>query len=127
VTAVVVDTSVLVDHLRGDARARDALLSARAQGSDLAASVLTRIELLAGVRPRERHELEALFTVLRWIDVDPEIADRAGALANSYLASHRDIDTVHYVIAATAEALGAELLTKNVKHFPMIAGLRALY
>jgi hypothetical protein len=124
---VVVDTSVLVDHLRGDGRARDALLAARSNGHDLAASVLTRIELLAGVRPRERQELEALFTVLRWIDVDPEIADRAGALANRYLASHREIDTVDYVIAATAEALGAELLTKNVKHFPMVTGLRPPY
>lgn len=126
-TVVVVDTSVLVDHLRGDSRARDSLLSARAQGNDLAASVLTRIELLAGARPREREALEALFSVLRWVDVDPEIADRAGALANGHLASHRDIDTVDYVIAATAEELGAELLTKNVKHFPMIAGLRAPY
>ncbi len=124
---VVVDTSVLVDHLRGDARARDALLATRWSGHDLAASVLTRIELLAGVRSRERRELDALFTVLRWVDVDREIAARAGALANRYLASHRDIDTVDYVIAATAEALGADLLTKNVKHFPMIAGLRPPY
>jgi len=124
---VVVDTSVLVDHLRGDARARKVLLAAREDGDDLAASVLTRTELLAGVRSRERRELEALFTVLRWVDVDREIADRAGGLANRYLASHRDIDTVDYVIAATAEALGAHLLTKNVKHFPMIAGLRPPY
>lgn len=124
---VVVDTSVLVDHLRGDARARNVLLAAREDGDDLAASVLTRTELLAGVRSRERRELEALFTVLRWVDVDREIADRAGGLANRYLASHRDIDTVDYVIAATAEALGAHLLTKNVKHFPMIAGLRPPY
>lgn len=124
---VVVDTSVLVDHLRGDARARDTLLSARSDGHDLAASVLTRIELLAGVRPRERRELEALFTVLRWVDVDREIADRADALANRCLASHHDIDTVDYVIAATAETLGGDLLTKNVKRFPMIAGLRPPY
>ena len=124
---VVVDTSVLVDHLRGDARARNVLLAARGDGHDLAASVLTRTELLAGVRSPGRRDLEALFTVLRWVDVDREIADRAGALANRYLASHRDIDTVDYVIAATAEALGADLLTKNVKHFPMIAGLRPPY
>ena len=30
-------------------------------------------------------------------------------------------------MCATAEALGAHLLTKNVKHFPMIAGLRPPY
>lgn len=124
---VVVDTSVFVDHLRGDTRARDVLRSAQAAGHDLAASVLTRVEILAGARPREMPQTEALFAVIRWVDVDAEIADRAGGYANRYLASHRDIDTTDYVIAATAETLGAQLLTKNVKHFPMVPGLRTPY
>ena len=124
---VVVDTSVFVDHLRGDPRARDALLAARAIGHDLAASVLTRAELLAGVRPCEREQLKALFGVIRWIDVDPAIADLAGDLAQDYLRSHPGIGAVEYVVAATAEHLGAELLTRNVTHFPMLPGLSAPY
>ena len=31
------------------------------------------------------------------------------------------------VIAATAESLGAELKTLNVKHFPMLKGLKPPY
>lgn len=124
---VVVDTSVLVDHLRGDARARDALLAARAAGHELTASVLTRAELLAGVRPAEMPRLAALFGVLRWVGVDEAIADRAGEHARTYLASHRAIDLTDYVIAATAEELGAQLLTLNVKHFPMLPGLQRPY
>jgi predicted nucleic acid-binding protein len=124
---VLVDTSVLVDHLRGDARARETLLAARAAGHDLAASVLTRTELLAGARPAEMPRITALFGVIRWVAVDGAIADRAGEHARTYLASHRSIDLTDYVIAATSEALGAELLTLNVKHFPMFAGLQRPY
>lgn len=124
---VVVDTSVFVDHLRGDLRARDSLAAARAAGHDLAASVLTRIELLAGARKSERLPLEELFTAIRWVDVDTDVADRAGAYAHRYLRSHSGIDTTDYVIAATAAKLGADLLTRNVKHFPMVEGLRSPY
>jgi len=62
-----------------------------------------------------------------WIDVDREIAERAGELARAYRRSHPGIDLVDYVIAATAELSGATLLTRNVKHFPMIDGLVAPY
>jgi len=124
---VVVDTSVLIDHLRGDARTRDLLLAKQRAGHGLAASALTRVELLAGTRSAEMGQLDALFAVIRWVDVDTRIADRAGNYANHYLASHRAIDTTDYVIAATAAQLNAELLTTNVKHFPMIPGLRAPY
>lgn len=124
---VVVDTSVFVDQLRGDPRGRDTLLAARAGGHELAASVLTRTELLAGVRQPETPRLEALFAVIRWVEVDAAIADRAGDHARRYLRSHPGIDLVDYVVAATSETLSAELLTRNVKHFPMLAGLRPPY
>jgi len=48
-------------------------------------------------------------------------------LANQYLRSHPDVDSVDYVIAATAQHLGAELWTRNLKHFPMFPGLSAPY
>lgn len=41
--------------------------------------------------------------------------------------SHPGIDLVDYVIAATAEIHGAELLTLNIKHFPMVHGLKPAF
>ena len=35
--------------------------------------------------------------------------------------------TEDFFIAATALDLGADLLTRNVRHFPMLAGLRPAY
>lgn len=124
---IVVDTSVLIDHLRGEDAARDALRHATADGERLAASVLTRVEVLAGMRPHEETATRRLLDSLDWIEVDQDLAERAGMLANRYLRSHPGIDPVDYVIAATVEHLDARLWTRNVRHFPMFPDIEAPY
>ena len=76
------DTYVLTDHLRGVESAREALRGAVGGGELLAASVLTRVELLAGMRDAEAPATQALLDTLQWIVVDEQFADRAGRLAN---------------------------------------------
>lgn len=124
---IVVDTSVLVDRGRGHPAARDAITTALRRGDTLAASVLTKVELLRNVRSHERRLLRDLFDVLTMVPVTDEIAQRAGALARQYRDSHQGIDVTDFVIAATAEAEQAELWTRNLKHFPMFAELQAPY
>ena len=124
---VVVDTSVLIDHLRGDAEARAALRQAAEGGEHLVASVLTKVEVLAGMRASEERATRLLLGSLEWIEVDDALAERAGAIANQFLPSHPGVDPVDYVIAATVERLEAELWTRNLKHFPMFPGLKAPY
>jgi hypothetical protein len=124
---VVVDTSVLIDHLRGDERARDVLQHAVRNGERLAASVLTRVEVMAGMRPDEFDRTMRLLGSLEWVEVDEVLAERAGWLANRFLGSHPGVDPVDYVIAATTERLEANLWTRNVRHFPMFSGLQPPY
>src|SRR5439155_16134775 len=97
---VVADTSVLVDHLRGDSRALDLLSSAFGSGERVAASVLTRLEILAGMRSTEELSTEALLDLIDWIPVDMTIADRAGRLGRQYLSSPPGVDPTDLVIAA---------------------------
>lgn len=123
----VIDTSVLIDHLRGHAPARQALTSAVAGNERLVGTVLTRTEILAGLQPGEESATHALLGIIDWAPVDERLADAAAALAQRYVATHPGIDTVDYVIAATTAQVGGRLWTRNVKHFPMIAGLRAPY
>ena len=125
--AALVDTSILVDHLRGRSEARDLLAGELSAGEPLFGSVLTKVEVLAGIRRAEAAPTRALLDVLIWADVTDPIAERAGALASRFLRSHRGVDLVDYVIAATREELDLPLWTRNVRHFPMIAGLRAPY
>jgi predicted nucleic acid-binding protein len=119
------DTSVLVEYLRGVESARELLQSALQRDELLAASVLTRIELSIGMRPAERQATDALVGALHWVAVDKAIAERADDLARRYARSHSGIDAVDYCVAASALTHDLELWTLNVRHFPMFAGLRA--
>lgn len=108
---IVVDTSVLVDHLRDEPRATSRILDATGRGEALAASTMTRVELLAGVRNRQLAPVERLFETLEWVEVTASIADRAGRWAREFARGHVGIDAVDYAIAATAAELDAELWT----------------
>lgn len=124
---LVVDTSVLIDHLRGDPRALAVLRDAVAAAHELWSVTVVRTEILAGARPDEMDRISALLAQLRWVDVTVEVADAAGDLAARYLRSHRGVDTVDYLVAAATESLGARLLTLNVRHFPMFPDLMPAY
>jgi hypothetical protein len=117
------DSSVLISHLRGDAQATSLLISLPTK--DRLVSVLTRVEIEGGMRSDERRDVASLFGVLRMIPVTDLIARRAAAHLRKFRRSHAAIDLVDYVIAATAELHEAELATLNVKHFPMFKGLTA--
>ncbi len=121
------DTTVAIDHLRGHAAASRVIREFAAADEPLAASELVRYELIAGVRDDEWPELERFFEALFWAPVTEDVARVAGAMARRHGASHSGIDDVDYVVAATSAVLGADLLTTNVRHFPMIEGLTAPY
>jgi len=122
-----VDTTVAVDHLRGAPAATNLLAGLITDGETLVASEITRFELLAGVRKAELDSLEAFFSSLAWAPIDEEISIAAGTLAQGLRRSYNGIDDADYLIAATAIVLDADLLTTNVRHFPMMKGLRAPY
>jgi len=121
------DTAVAVDHLRGEEAAGDLLENLVNQDEDVAASEVTRFELLAGVRDTELEALEEFFSALSWIPVDEAVTRTAGLLARRHRKAYSGIDDVDYLIAATALVVDAELLTTNVRHFPMFGDLRPVY
>ncbi|MFT4009618.1 MAG: type II toxin-antitoxin system VapC family toxin [Nocardioidaceae bacterium] len=124
--SVLVDTSVLIDVLRGEVAAAETLRVARADGP-LHASEVTRLEVLAGMRTGEEASTRALLAVLTWHPLTDEVAEIAGQLGRQWLPGNRGIDSADLAIAATAVLLDATLLTCNVKHFPMFEGLSAPY
>ena len=123
---VLVDTSVLIDHLRGHQGAADLLERERA-AAPLHASEITRLEILAGMRKAEEDGTRLLLSALVWHPVDAEVAEEAGALGRRWLPSHHTIDGADLAIAATAIRIGARLLTRNVRHFPMFTDLHEPY
>jgi predicted nucleic acid-binding protein len=120
------DSTVLIAHLRGQLEATS-LLRAAVADNEAAASVLSRVEIEGGMRSGERADIARLFSALHMESVSDAIAARAGGLLRKYRRSHSGIDLIDYVIAATAEELDAELMTLNVRHFPMFKNLRAAF
>lgn len=119
---ILVDTDVLIAHLRGVEAARTWLLAARTKGP-LAISAVTVAELIGGMRSSERREVWGLIAVLRVEPVTEIIGRRAGELMRQYRRSHSGIGIADYLIAATAEHRGVIPATLNVRHYPMFAGL----
>ena len=126
-TRWLVDTSIIIDHLRGAEQARDLLIGGVRDGVELWSAVVVRTEVLAGMRSKEKRSTLQLLGLFRWLDITTALADKAGELARTFLKSHRSIDTVDYLIAACALELNAELKTTNVRHFPMFEDLKPAY
>jgi len=121
------DTTVAVDYLRGRPPAVELVEGLIERAEVIVASEVVRFELLAGVREHARSRLELFCSVLSWVPVDEEVARAGGELARRYRAAFAGIDDPDYLIAATTLLLDAELLTTNVKHFPMLEDLSPAY
>lgn len=121
---IVLDTSVLIDVLRGSRPAAEWI---GALDQIPSCSELTRAEILRGVRSPERSRTERLLSSLRWIPVDEPISRRGGELGRQYRRSHPGLGIIDVIIAATAQLLDADLATANVRHYPMFPGLTAPY
>jgi predicted nucleic acid-binding protein len=124
---IVVDTSILIDDLRDLPAAGEAIDAAGAAGHEFTASVVSKIELLAGMRVHEKRATRELMAAIDWVEVGDEIAERAGALARTFRRSHQGVGLVDFIIAATVQHLSAQFWTHNTRHYPMFPNLKAPY
>ena len=84
-------------------------------------------ELYAGVKgASEQAILDDLVSLFHVAPVSAEIAKAGGLYKCNYGESH-GICLADAILAATAEAENAELKTLNIKHYPMMQGLRPAY
>lgn len=113
-----IDTDVLIDHLRGVALARDFLLHFLESGESPAISAITIAEIEAGIREPERETVEVLLDRLPALGLDSEIARTGGRFRRRYGTSH-GVLLPDALIAATAVQHGRTLYTLNRKHYPM--------
>lgn len=120
------DTNIFIDALRGNNQAEELILLCRSEGL-VHASEVTRVELLTGMRSAEESATQGLIKAVTWHSVDKPVAAIAGELGRTWLPRNRGIDLSDFVIAATTIHLDAELITTNVKHFPMFADLVSPY
>lgn len=115
----VLDTNVLILALRSDPRALDFLDALERKKEHVCISVVTRTEILAGMRPHEEERTMELLDSLENLPVDEAIADRAGRLIYQYARQGIQLSFSDAIIGATALHYDLTLATTNPRHFPM--------
>jgi predicted nucleic acid-binding protein len=116
--ALLIDSDILIDHLRKEKSALDCINQEIDGGYPLFISVISRIEILSGARKGEGETIQSLFEMFTAVDVDVAIADRAGEYLGKFRKSNA-ISIGDAIIAATAREMGMKLVTRNIKHYPM--------
>lgn len=118
-TKYLLDTTVLIAHLRGDQAAADLLLGLLSDGQSLCTSCVNVAEIEQGIRARERRAATALLDRLEFLPTTREAATRAGRYRAEWERRGRTLHLADALVAGTARAHGAVLLTDNVSDFPM--------
>src|SRR5260370_40854260 len=116
------DSTILIAHLRGEARA-----TALLEHGEPFASVISRTEIEGGMRSGERRAVARLFDAMILLPVTDSVARSAGAMLRTFRRSHPGIDIADDLIAATAEVGRLGLVTLNAKHFPLASELRPAF
>ncbi len=121
-TGGILDSSILIDCLRGRSKAIEFVAVQGAAGR-LSTHLFVAAELLAGARDKQEQNLIDSF--LQSFDLSiPTESDGLVALDlyRQFHLSH-GVDWPDCQIAATALRLGVAVLTQNVKHFNSFPGL----
>jgi predicted nucleic acid-binding protein len=123
-SAMLVDTDVLIDYLRGLEQAQNFISSLPEQ---VYISAITVAELHLGVRNgKERAALTEFLDTMETLALDAELAAEGGLLRRDYGKSH-SVGLNDALIAATALKHRLQLVTLNGKHYPMVKNLLIPY
>lgn len=112
------DTTVLVEHLRGNDQAKEFL-----QHCSPSISHVSIAELIAGTFKKQ--DLKHIENLLKGFEVAPvteTISSLALELMKQFFHSHH-LEYLDALIAATAITFRLSLITENTKHFQMIKEL----
>jgi predicted nucleic acid-binding protein len=123
---VLIDSTVLIDVLRGH-RAATAYLESTRAATALVSVTPVRTEVLGGIGTDQVRVTLDLLREIHWLDVTIDLADVAAGLSRRFRPAHSGIGVVDYLVAAGSIQINAELATMNVRHFPMFPGLERPY
>jgi predicted nucleic acid-binding protein len=113
------DTTVLIAHLRGNPVVAGFLQRLLSEGHTLGTSCVNVAEVERGIRPGERLGATQLLNRLRFLPTSREAAIRAGRYQAEFDRQGRTIHTADALVAGTASSDEAILLTDNIRDFPM--------
>jgi len=122
---VVIDTDIIVDLLRKVEDAKK--FFKRIENNEIQAyfSIITELELFAGKTSQSAEEqkiIDDLLSIMIRVDLDREIARKAGFMRRTY-----DLAIADSIIVATALSKNVKtIVTRNKKHFAKVKEIEVL-
>jgi len=116
---ILLDSSVIFDHLNGRFGRTAFLEQLMDQGHVFACCPVNFTEVYAGLRVGEEERTDVFLNSLEFLPVTPEIARQAGLLRRDWLKKGQTLSYTDVTIAAVALRNEVPLLTDNRKHFPI--------
>ena len=125
----VLDTNTVLDYFRGRGRVAEHLLAV--PPSEIALPAVSAYEVWVGVLgsqnpKRRREQFEAFLSVVEILPFDAEAGIRAAALRRSLERDGVAIGPLDTLIAATALAFDGVLVTRNLREFSRVSGLKTV-
>jgi predicted nucleic acid-binding protein len=115
------DTSVIIDWLRGHPSTVGWLRVQLERGSDLILSPITVAEVMAGTGPSARPEQRRRLAAFPTTPIDFEAAALAGEMMFDLRSQGKPTGMADRLVAAQARILGLTVATSNPSHFPDVA------
>jgi len=116
---VMLDSSFLIDQLRGDRAAIDRFGALFADGDEPLVNLVAVCEVEAGLRPAEERAFAAIIAASEFIQAGPEAARDAGRWRRAALGRGGALSLGDALIAAEAHHMGAAVLTRNVRDYAL--------
>jgi predicted nucleic acid-binding protein len=113
------DTTVIIDCLRGKRAAIRFLERIASEESVAGCCLVNIIEVYSGMKDNEKQATQKLIDALEYYDVTRQLAELAGEYKREYAKGGLTLSLADAAIAAVAISNNLILATDNPKHYPM--------
>ena len=117
-TEYLLDTTIIIDHLRGDKKVNSYLEKIGQRGDIAGCCCINIAEIYSGMLEKEAEKTDRFINRLYYYEVTREISKVAGKLRQKYQKKGKTLATTDIIIGAAALIYDLILVTKNIKHYP---------
>jgi len=119
---VIVDTSVLIDYLKGSEKYAEEITSLLEKNHAITTGIIIA-ELLQGIKnPKEEQNISELMAAIETLEISTELWIKAGRLSSSLRKKGINLPLTDVAIATLALEHNLHILTID-KHFEQIPGI----
>lgn len=117
---MLLDSTLVIDHLRGVPEAVDRIRRIFEDGDDPIVTEVVVCEVRAGLLAEAEQHFEAFLEPIEFVQRGAETAMTAGRWRSDLRRKGRTLALGDSLIAATSDALGATVITRNVRDFALV-------